>query len=342
MKRIKFNIQDAVPFIAFLIIFIFFTITSYNDRTSTFRMLTQLNLRTILDHTMLTIIIACGALFVVSQGSIDLSVGVNLALSGVIGTWAAHATGLPFLLVPVSMLVGLAIGVLNGVIVSRFKVSSFMTTIAMMIGVRGLVNYVQVRIHTQILPEPLAFLSTSAARITIFFVVLVIMAYVFEFTKTGRYSRAIGENETASIFVGIPVKKIKIIAFALSGLMAGTGAVFSIATIGSTTQTMGVFLEIRVVMAIFLGGVMVTGGSSAKFYKILLGSFSIQIIINGLALINMSDSHISQSVQGILLLLILLVSALAGKRAERIKDVSDDATSGQNAETADGTDITVN
>jgi ribose transport system permease protein len=143
------------------------------------------------------------------------------------------------------------------------------------------------------------------------------MAYIFEFTKTGRYSRAIGENETAAKFVGVPVDKIKIIAFALSGLMAGVAAVFSLATVGSTSQQMGVFLEIRVVMAIFLGGVLVTGGSSAKFYKILLGSFSIQIIINGLALINKSDSHISQSVQGVLLLLILLASVIAGKRKNR-------------------------
>ena len=77
---------------------------------------------------------------------------------------------------------------------------------------------------------------------------------------------------------------------------------------------MGSFLEIRVIMAIYLGGVLVTGGSSAKFYKILLGSFSIQIIVNGLALMGKSDAHYSQSVQGILLLVILFLSALAARK----------------------------
>ncbi len=317
MKKNKLNFQDVVPFFAFFVIFLFFTIVSYNERTSTFRMLTPFNLNIILDQTMLTIVVACGVLFVVSQGSIDLSVGVNLALSGVIATWAAHATGSPFLLIPVSLLVGLVVGVFNGIIVSRFKVSSFMLTLAMLIGVRGLVNFIQTKTDAQRLPKDLMFLNIPAFKITIFLVILLIMAYIFEFTKTGRYSRAIGENETAAKFVGIPVSRMKIIAFALSGLMAGVAAIFSLATVGSTSQQMGVFLEIRVVMAIFLGGVLVTGGSSAKFYKILLGSFSIQIIINGLALINRSDSHISQSVQGILLLLILLVSIIAGKRAER-------------------------
>jgi ribose transport system permease protein len=316
MKKHKLDLQDIVPFIAFLAIFVFFMIASYNERTGAFRMLAALNLHTILDQTMLTIVVACGALFVVAQGGIDLSVGVNLALSGVIGVWAAHTTGAPFLVIPVSLLVGLAAGIFNGVIVSRFKVPSFMLTLAMLIGVRGLVNYIQTKTQVQRLPDGLLFLNTPTVKTAIFIVIVLIMAYLFEFTKTGRYSRAIGENETAARFVGVPVDKMKIVAFALSGLMAGMGALFYVVTIGSTSQQMGVFLEMRVVMAIFLGGVLVTGGFSAKFYKILLGSFSIQIIIIGLALINKSDAHISQSVQGLLLLLILLMSSLAGKRAK--------------------------
>jgi ribose transport system permease protein len=315
MKKRKPDFQDVVPFIAFFVIFVFFMIASHDERTGAFRMLTALNLRTILDQTMLTIVVACGALFVVAQGSIDLSVGVNLALAGVVGMWAAHAAGAPFLVIPVSLLVGLAAGVFNGVVVSRFKVPSFMLTLAMLIGIRGLVNYIQTKTQAQRLPDGLLFLNTPAVKTAIFIAIVLVMAYIFEFTKTGRYSRAIGENETAARFVGVPVGKMKIAAFALSGLMAGMGALFYVVTIGSTSQQMGVFLEMRVVMAIFLGGVLVTGGFSARFYKILLGSFSIQIIINGLALINRSDVLVSQSVQGVLLLLILLMSSLAGKRA---------------------------
>ena len=322
-KPARVNFQDVVPFVAFFVIFLVFSILSYDDRTSTIRMLTAFNLNLLLDQSMLSIILGCGVLFVVAQGSTDLSVGVNLALSGVIATWASLASGIPFLLIPVSLIVGLAVGVFNGIIVSRFKVPSFMLTIAMLFGVRGLVNYIQKSISTQRIPEVLKFLNEPYAKIPIFLVIVLVMAYIFEFTKTGRYSRAIGENEIAAKFVGVPVSRTKLIAFALSGLMSGMAAIFSLVTIGSTSQQMGVFLEIRTIMAIFLGGVLVTGGSSAKFYKILLGSFSITIIVNGLAIIGMSDSHISQSVQGVLLLLILLVSILAGKRSEHVKQETD-------------------
>lgn len=310
------KLPDVVPFLAFLVIFLFFTFASYNRRTGAFPMLTARSLGTLLEQTMQTILVASGALFVVSQGSTDLSVGVNLALSGVIGAWAAYATGVDWLMIPMTLLVGLAVGVFNGLIVSKCKVSSFLLTLAMLIGVRGLVNFLQIRTGVQRLPEGLSFLSGFAGKAVLFLVIVAVMAYVFEFTKIGRCSRAIGENETAARFVGVPVDRMKVIAFALSGLMAGVAAVFNLATVGSTSQQMGVFLEIRVVMAIYLGGVLVTGGSSAKFYKILLGSFSIQIIVNGLALMGKSDAHYSQFVQGVLLLLILFLSALAARRKQ--------------------------
>jgi len=174
------------------------------------------------------------------------------------------------------------------------------------------------------------FIRATSVRIIAFVVVVIIIAYLFEFTKLGRYSQAIGENETTARFVGVPVSKMKILVFTLSGLMAGIGSVFSMANVGGTTQTMGVFLEMKVAMAIFFGGVLVTGGTSAKFYKIILGSLSITTIVYGLSLIGMSDSHISQSVEGILLLVILFITILVNRQ----KKVSVVATEHHEADTA--------
>jgi ribose transport system permease protein len=317
MKKKKLGLQDIVPFASFLIIFAFFSIASGGKVLSAF------NLNTLVDQSVMTIIVGCGALFVVAQGSIDLSVGVNLALSGVVATWAANAAG-GILLIPVALLTGLTVGVFNGLVVSRFKVPSFMLTIAMLIGVRGIVNYIQSFIGTQYIPEAMTVLGQPAVRYSAFVVIIIVMTYVFEFTKVGKYSKAIGENETAARFVGVPVSLMKIVAFAICGLMAGFGALFSLTSNGGTSQQMGVFFEMKVAMAIFLGGVLVTGGTSTKLYKVLLGSFSITIIVNGLALIGLSETQYSQSVEGLLLLLILFVTILADKRSKRIKKAPPD------------------
>jgi ribose transport system permease protein len=311
MRKIKrIGLQDIVPFAAFIVIVTFFQITSHG------RMLTPYNLSILIDQSLITVIVGCGALFVVAQGSIDLSVGVNMALSGVVATWASNAAG-AWLLIPVALIVGLIVGVFNGIVVSKFKVPSFMLTISMLIGVRGIVNYIQSFIGTQYIPDSMKVLGKPYVFYPALILIVLVSVYVFEFTKVGKYSKAIGENETTARFVGVPVSLMKIAAFAICGLAVGLGTIFSLGSNGGTSQQMGVFFEMKVTMAIFLGGVLVTGGTSAKLYKVLLGSFSITVIVNGLALIGLSETQYSQSVEGILLLLILGLTILASKKSRK-------------------------
>jgi len=323
-KTRKLRMSELVPFIAFVVLLVFFSIGTKG------KMLSSYSLKMLVEQSILTIISGCGVLFVVAQGSIDLTVGVNVALAGVVGMHVAQITGVGWLMVPVALVIGLLLGLLNGVIVSKCHVPSFTLSIAMLIGVRGIVNYIQTIIGVEYIPPSMLFITSSGFRIAAFAVIAIVMAYLFEFTKLGRYSRAIGENETTARYVGVPVDKMKILVFALSGLMAGFGALFSMATVGGTTQTMGVFLEMKVAMSIFFGGVLVTGGSSAKFYKIILGALSITIIVYGLSLMGMSDSHISQSVEGGLLLLILFITILTNRR-KKVKEENPAPAAGEAA-----------
>ncbi len=319
MKKHNIHFSDIVPVIAFIVLLVFFTVASHG------KLLSSYSLQKLVEQSILTIVVACGVLFVVAQGSIDLSVGVNVALSGVVGLHVATVTGCGLLLFPVCIIIGLLLGLLNGVIVAKFHVPSFTLSIAMLIGVRGIVNYIQTFIGVEYVTPDVIFITSSAFRIIAFFILIIIVAYVYEFTRVGRSCKAIGENETTARFVGVPVSKMKILAFVLSGLLAGIGAIFSIATVGGTTQTMGSFLEMKTAMAIFFGGVLVTGGSSAKFYKVILGSLSISVIVYGLSLIGLSDSHISQSVEGILLLVILFITIITNKHKKTGAEENDEA-----------------
>ncbi|MDR0817411.1 MAG: ABC transporter permease [Clostridiales Family XIII bacterium] len=299
------RIADIVPFIAFIAVFVFFAIASDGIMVSSY------NLKLLVNQSLVTIIVGCGALFVVAQGSIDLSVGVNLAFSAVISAHLSIVTGSALLFIPVMLIVSTGIGLLNGIIVSKFKVASFMTTIAMLIGLRGVINYIQTIVGPERSPEAFKILAQDNVRFPLFFIIVIVMAYLFEYTKLGKYSKAIGENETVAKFVGIPVTKMKILAFVISGLLTGVGSLFSVTTLGGTSQTMGVFFEMQVAMAIYFGGVLVTGGTSARIYKVVLGSLTITTIVNGLAIIGKAESQISESVEGILLLVILFVTILA-------------------------------
>jgi ribose transport system permease protein len=84
-------------------------------------------------------------------------------------------------------------------------------------------------------------------------------------------------------------------------------------------------MEMKVAMAVFLGGVLVTGGITARMYKVILGSFTITIIVNGLAIIGLPQTEVSQSVEGLLLLIILFATILANRRNTQKTTLPDEA-----------------
>jgi ribose transport system permease protein len=124
--------------------------------------------------------------------------------------------------------------------------------------------------------------------------------------------------------VGVPVDKVKIIVFVISGLMAGVCAVLTVCRLGGPTNTMGSFYEMKVMMAIFMGGVLVTGGMSTKIYKMLIGAFTIAIIENGLVLYGVS-SELSEAVQGIALMVILFFVMFITERSKNPARLPDTA-----------------
>lgn len=163
-------------------------------------------------------------------------------------------------------------------------------------------------------PTVLITFNTFPVKLAIVAVLVVIFYYVFEYTKIGYYCRAIGENERTVIATGINVKRIRMTAFIISGFMAALFGIMQIVNVGGSTNSLCQFMEMRIQMAIFLGGVSVTGGFSARIYKLLIGSFTIVMIENGLTLCGV-DSTLSSAIQGILLMLVLFATIYFERRS---------------------------
>ncbi len=310
MKR-RVELKNIISLITLIILFVVLMFTSE------FRMVSAYNLRSVLDQTIQTIIGGLGVLFVIALGSIDLSIGALAAVSSTVGLVVAARFDTWWLMIPVTLIVALAVGILNGIIVSRFKVSSFMTTLAMLIGLRGVLNYF---ITDALLLAPAGLTSLNQylwLKAGVMLVLLAIVGYVFEFTRLGRYCKAMGENEMTAKFIGINTTFTRIAAFAISGLMAGFVGLFQMAKLGGPSASMGSFMEMKVMMAIFMGSVLVTGGMSARIYKMLIGSFTITIIINGLLLSGV-DTNYSAAVQGVLLMVVLFMTVYFNNKKPKI------------------------
>ena len=277
MKK-KFSINTLIPILSFLILFCVFLIATRGT------LVTPQNISNIVSQAFPVIIGGTGVLFVTAMGSTDLSVGANAALSATLGAMAASHLG-TWAIFPVAIGTGMLVGALNGLWNSRCKMPSFMMTLAMLIGLRGLLNYFLAS-NLIYAPTVLIAFNTFPVKLAIVAVLVVIFYYVFEYTKIGYYCRAIGENERTVIATGINVKRIRMTAF----------------------------MEMRIQMAIFLGGVSVSGGFSARIYKLLIGSFTIVMIENGLTLCGV-DSTLSSAIQGILLMLVLFATIYFERRS---------------------------
>lgn len=306
-EKVMKHMDVLLPFIILLAMLLIFTVTTGGSIFS------GSNLMLILKQTLNVIIAALGMVFVASLGGTDITQGSLVGFAGACGTVAALNYGLAAAVVA-AVIAGLLSGLFLGVVNARFKVPSFMCSLAMMIALRAMATVAMGGSSSGLkVPEFIINLDNNSVKIPI-----VIVWYVFNYTPFGAYCRAIGENENAVKFAGVPVTKIKIIAFGLSGLFTGIASVFVLARVGGCSTTLGLGFEMRVMMAMFIGGIPVEGGSGTRLYKMIVGAFMITLLENGLVLTGSSGS-ITQLIRGIVLLAVVYITIISKKMVSRVR-----------------------
>ena len=288
--------QRLFPFVGLIVIIVIFTIINQGNMWS------ATNLLTVISIMIPLCLGGSGMVFVAAQGSTDLSMGSLVALCGTIAGIASMSLGF-WAFIVISLAVGIGVGILNGVIVSKCKVSSLMVTLAMLIALRALVAFIT---NGQVffVDQQILMLNRMEIKLPIFLGVIALMWYLFEYTKIGYFSRCMGENQTVGKFAGISVAKYQILGFALSGAMAGMIGIFTVGSIGGISPTMGNFLELQVMIAMFVGGVPVTGGAGSKFYKVVVCALMLAFLQNGLTVSRVS-AEMSELIQGIILICVV-------------------------------------
>jgi len=202
---------------------------------------------------------------IIITGGIDLSVGSAMALSSVV-LGLSYEAGVPLPIgAALALLVGFAAGALNGVFVARLRVHPLIVTLATLAAYRGIAEGISLARPISGFPDSFAVLGRGAlwgAPIPglIFALAAVLAAVVLAKTPFGRSLYAIGHNETASRFSGIPVARIQWTLYALSGAAAGLAAVLYVARRNTAKANIGTGMELDVITAVVLGGTSIFGG----------------------------------------------------------------------------------
>ena len=305
-KKLNFNINAWLPVLIFVLILAIFTALTGG------MMLSANNLKDIFNQSVATIIAALGMMFVAAMGGTDITTGVVVALAGCFGLMAAQDTGFSFLFIVVSVLIGIASGLLMGYVNAKRKVNSFMASLALLIAYRAVVNLVLSN-KSYYLPDDLYVIDSMGFKVVAVIILVGVIVYIWNFTRLGNYVRGIGENETAIKYTGVNVDRVKIAAFAISGLMAAIAGIFTVARLGGTSNTLGSGFEMKVMMALFIGGVPVQGGEGSKVYKLIFGALTITMLEKGLVLCGL-ESGVTQLVRGLVLLAAVCLTSQLAKR----------------------------
>jgi ribose transport system permease protein len=239
-------------------------------------------------------VIAVGMTFVLIIAGIDLSVGSVMALSAAVFGSALIDANLSIWLAAVACLgVGFICGLVNGLIIARWSIPSFIVTLGMLEIARGgaylttasQTKYIGASVES--ISAPLPGLGLSPAFFTC--VAIVILAQlILSKTIFGRYMIAIGSNEEAVRLSGINVKFWKTVVFALVGLLAGLGGLFHVGYLQSADPNAGIGLELAAIAAVVIGGTSLAGGKGSVI-NTFLGVLIIAILQTGLAQIGVSE-----------------------------------------------------
>ena len=265
-------------------------------------------------QTSITAIIAVGMTFVILTSGIDLSVGALVAFTGVVTTSMLKLEG-PFsfvfaLALAAGIVIGAASGAIAGWCVTRFNITPFIVTLALMTIWRGASYMYTDGRPVWGLPEQFSFLGSGrifAVPIpTIFMVVIYAVAYiVLNKTTFGRYVYAVGGNKEAARLAGINTDRVLMYVYMSCGVLASLSGMLLASRMNSGQPNAGLMYELDVIAAVVVGGTSLFGGRGS-IVGTFIGAMLIGILRNGLNLLNV-NSYIQQIVVGVVILLAVLI-----------------------------------
>ena len=294
-----------------LIAILFVTLTLATDS-----FLTTTNLLNIASQNAPLAIIAIAGTFVIIGGGFDLSTGAIVAVANVIAAWVAVRTG-PALGLAAAPAVGLALGTLNGLLVTQLKIHSFLATLASSLAYRGLAVLITGGFLIAVTDPGFSTLGQGKVG-GVFYAVLVLIAFAllggFLLNRTvfGRYVFAVGGNQEAAELSGVRVNWVKIGTFAFSGFAAGVAAAILVSRISSGQAQAGTGLELQAIAAVILGGTSIYGGVGAV-WRSLAGVFLLALINNGFNILNANPFYMDLTT-GVIILSAVALSAAETRR----------------------------
>lgn len=308
------DLRAVAPFVALAALLIFGTLVNSN-------FIGLDNLLNIATRCAFIAIIAIGATFVISSGGLDLSVGsmsAFVAAVTIIFLNSAMVDGnLSMLLMAacVAILVGGACGLANGIMTTAGRIEPFIVTLGTMGIFRALTIYLaeggSIAMKSQELRaayRPVYFGNIFGVPIPILVIILVALVAAFLLYRTafGRHVIAVGSNQDVARYSGIPVARVRTLAFVIQGICVAIAVLVYVPRLGAATPTTGLMWELQAITAVVIGGTALRGGVG-RIWGTVCGAFILEVVSNIMVLSDLVSEYLIGAVQGAIIIIAMLV-----------------------------------
>jgi ribose transport system permease protein len=310
LKRF-FQIKESGILLALIVMCVGLSVT-----TSTF--LTQYNIGVVIRQASFVAIVALGETLVLLIGGIDLSVGYIAGLCSILGCLLMTTTNLdPYLCTLITLCIGLLFGTISGLFIAKMRLNPFIVTLAMGEVFAGLILVITKGYPVLNLPKKFTVLGQGMVGpvpipVIIMLVLAVIMAYILHNTPFGRNIYAIGGNPSAARLVGIPVEKIKVSVYAISGMLAALAGMLFASRVNAGQPTTGAAWLMPTITAAIIGGTSLSGGEGTILGTIL-GAVFMGILANGIVLLDIS-AYWERVIIGAVVLIAVIMDILRSRK----------------------------
>ena len=311
---LRANMQKYLMLMVLFLIIIVFTFLTPN-------FLTYINLNNVMLQVSLIILTGSAVTLLMISGHFDLSVGSVLAITGVMHAFMSKYWMPAGVSIIAAILIGGFIGLLNGLMVAKLNITPIIATLGTMYAARGMA-YIVARIDGGANISsglPLNFQNFGRGMAgpipyPVILMIIVVALFMFIQSKTtlGRYAYTIGANKHTSYLSGVKVDKWIIVLYILSGLLAGLCGVILVSRLGSGIPRIGIGFEFDVVIAVVLGGTLISGGKGSVI-GMVIGAMIVGFAANGLNLLDVQSFYQTVIKGCILLGAILLEKVLSSK-----------------------------
>lgn len=279
--------------------------------------LTPLNLEALLMGLSVNGIISVGMVIVIISGGLDLSVGSTMAFAGVVTGLSLNA-GIPVpLAIAIGLSVSIGVGLINGILVAGLGINPFITTLGMMITVRGLLLIFSGGKAVLNLPDSFKIIGQGrlfGLQYPIYAMIIIVALSDF-LLRNSRFLRQIyyiGNNENSAALSGIRVRTVRLFSYGMVAGLAGVAGLLITARFGSASVTVGQGLELRVITATIIGGASLKGGEGSVLGA-FLGALFMGMLANSLNLLGV-DVYWQNFITGITLILAIVIDQINERR----------------------------